>query len=146
MSDATDQLARSRQAILQQIHRRERRHDPHETGPGADYGAEHAMAPPRGAGWLAKAKYMLGTWWRYHPAHMAVDVATPILRGYARHKPVQVLGFSALAGFALVFAKPWRLLSLTTILVAVLKSSHLPGLLMSALSAADFERDQERPP
>jgi hypothetical protein len=45
------------------------------------------------------------------------------------------------AGAVLMLARPWRLISVTTLVVAVLKSSQLSSLLMSALSAADFGRD-----
>ena len=76
---------------------------------------------------------------------MAVDLATPLMRSYARRKPVQLLGISLAAGAALTFARPWRLISLTTLLVAVLKSSQLSNVFMAAMSAADYRKDQERP-
>jgi hypothetical protein len=146
MSDASDKLSQSRRAILEYVHRRERHHDPHEEAQSPEWPRERPEEPPpRSGGWLGRVQHALRTWWRYHPAHMAVEVATPVLSAYARQKPAQVLGFAALAGAALVFARPWRLISLTTLLVAVLKSSHLPGVLLSALSAADFEKDHRRP-
>jgi hypothetical protein len=76
---------------------------------------------------------------------MAVEIATPLMQAYARRKPVQLLAISLAAGAALTFARPWRLISLTTLVVALLKSSHLPSVLLSALSAADFERDHRGP-
>lgn len=149
MTDARARLLQSRQAILEQIARRERRHDPRETPPRADTGAawsgEEMPRPPRSGGWWARAKYAADTWWRHHPAHMAAEVAGPLLASYGRSNPAKFLGFAALGGAALMFAKPWRLISLTTIAVAILKSTHLPSVLMSAMSAADFERDHDGP-
>jgi hypothetical protein len=151
MSDASDKLARSRQAILEHIARRQRRHDPREEPPlGADadpYAAfvDDGDAPAAGGGWFGHFSHAVRTWWRYHPAHMAVDLATPLMRGYARRKPLQLLAISAAAGAALTFTRPWRLISLTTLIVALLKSSQLSHLLMAAMSAADYRKDHDRP-
>jgi hypothetical protein len=150
MSDATDKLARSRQAILEHVARRERRHDPRQetaqgfADPGSAHYDEEDVADP-GEGWFGHMKHAVRTWWRYHPAHMAVDLASPLMRNYARQKPLQLLGISLAAGAALTFARPWKLISLGTILVAVLKSSQLSHLLMAAMSAADYRKDHNRP-
>ena len=151
MSDASAKLARSRQAIIEHIARKQRRHDPREeTAQGfAPYDDElpypQMEPPPKGGGWFGHMGHAVRTWWRYHPAHMAVELATPMMRGYARRKPVQLLAIAAAAGAALTFARPWRLISLTTLLVAVLKSSQLSSLFMAAMSAADYEKDNNRP-
>lgn len=150
MSEASERLSRSRQAILEHIARRERRHDPREEGPrgsAGDWTRDEAAPPPRGGGWgwLHRARHAAGVWWRHHPAHMAVEVASPLLASYGRRKPVQLLAIAALAGATLMFARPWRLISLTTLLVAVVKATNLPSVLMSAMSAADYERDAEGP-
>jgi hypothetical protein len=147
-SEAASRLARSRLAIVDHMHRRERRHDPrddrahpHEFDPAFD------AEPPRppGAGWMGRVQHAVRMWWRYHPAHMAVDVAAPVLRTYARRNPVQLLAISAGIGAAFVFLRPWRLISITGLLVAVVKSSQLSNVVLSALSAADFERDNNQP-
>ncbi|HVZ42467.1 MAG TPA: hypothetical protein VHA82_01555 [Ramlibacter sp.] len=149
MLEASQRLAQSRRVLMEQMARRERRHDPRETPPRAEFAGEHfdsrARAPARGAGWIARARHAASVWWRHHPAHMAVEVATPLLAAYGRRKPAQLVGLCALAGAALMFARPWRLVSLTTVAFALLKSTHLPGIVMSALSAADFERDHAGP-
>jgi hypothetical protein len=149
MSDASEKLARSRQAILEHIARRQRRHDPREeiaSGFADEYGfpPEEEPMEPRG-GWFGHLAHAVRTWWRYHPAHMAADLASPVMRSYARRKPVQLLAIAAAAGAALTFARPWRLISLTTLIVALLKSSQLSHLLMAAMSAADFRKDGQRP-
>lgn len=149
MSEASDKLARSRQAIVEHIARRQRRHDPREEPPEGYDDPLAAFAPDEepyegGGGWFGRIQHAVRTWWRYHPAHMAVELATPVMRNYARRKPVQLLAISA-AGAALTFARPWRLISVTTLVVAVLKSSQLSHLLMAAMSAADYRKDAERP-
>jgi hypothetical protein len=147
-SDAAEKLERNRRAILDYVARRQRRHDPHEEdarGLGEDEGYAYEDMPDPGAGWFGRIKHAVGTWWRYHPAHMAVELTTPLMRGYARRKPGQLLAISLAAGAALTFVRPWRLISLTTLLVALLKSSQLSSLLMAAMSAADFRKDHERP-
>jgi hypothetical protein len=153
MSDASDKLARSRRAIIEHIARRQRKHDPRELPPGFDEQDEagYAFAPEDeepytgGGGWFGRLQHAVRTWWRYHPAHMAVELTTPLMRGYARRKPMQLLAISAGVGAALTFARPWRLISVTTLVVALLKSSQLSHLLMAAMSAADYRKDSERP-
>ena len=150
MSEASDKLARSRQAILEHIARRQRKYDPREETRDAYDDANAAFAPDDepyegGAGWFGRIQHAVRTWWRYHPAHMAVELATPLMRGYARRKPAQLLAISAAAGAALTLARPWRLISLTTLVVALLKSSQLSHLLMAAMSAADYRKDNDRP-
>ncbi len=153
MSPASDKLARNRAAILEQIARRQRRHDPREAaGEGEPYqfSADATQAPGAddfdpGEGWFGHMKHAVRTWWRYHPAQMAVEVATPMLRSYARRKPAQLIGISLAAGAALTFARPWRLISLTTLAIAIVKSTDLPRLLMASMAAADFSKDANRP-
>jgi hypothetical protein len=150
VSEASEKLARNRQAILEHIARRQRKHDPREetaqgfAGPGA-YPDQDEDPQDAGSGWFGHLRHAVQTWWRYHPAHMAVDLATPLMRSYARRKPMQLLGISLATGAALTFARPWKLISIGTLLVAVLKSSQLSHLFMAAMSASDYRRDQDRP-
>jgi Flp pilus assembly protein TadB len=147
MSDSANKLAKSRLAIVEHIHRRERRHDPRrdEAHAGEPPPLDDEPPPPRGAGWLGRVKHAVRMWWRYHPAHMAVDVAAPLMQSYARQHPVQLLAISAGIGAAAIFLRPWKLVSLTTLVVAIVKSSQLSSVVLSALSAADFEHDNQRP-
>ena len=151
MSDAKLRLAQSRKAILEHIARRERRHDPRENGPFermADDGRPRREEPyggARGGGWFERARHAAGVWWRHHPGHMAVEVVSPLLASYARRNPAKFLGIAAVLGAGLMFARPWKLISVTTLLVGIVKASNLPGFLMSALSAADFEKDHQGP-
>lgn len=144
MSDAGDRLARTRLAIIAQVQRRERRpgrepvRDPQAGSPPGDPETEYEDS---GEGVFGHFRRALGTWWRHHPAHMGVELATPLLAAYARRKPLQFLGIAAAVGAAVVVLRPWRLISATGIAVALVKSSQLSGLIMSALSAADFQKD-----
>jgi hypothetical protein len=149
MSDAADRLARSRLAIIEQIQPREHRHPrggsddrrrEHEPGGGEAQEGDYGSGPP---GWFARIRSAARTWWHDHPAHMGLELATPALSAYARKKPLQFLGIAAAVGAMVVIARPWRLISITGLLVAIVKSSQLSGVLMSALSAADCEKDHE---
>jgi hypothetical protein len=152
MSDAGDRLARTRLAIIEQVQRRERRpggRDERKREREHARAQREAGAPEReyedtGEGWFGHIKHALGTWWRHHPAHMGVELATPLLASYARRKPLQFLGIAAAAGAVIMVVRPWRLVSATGIVVALLKSTQLSSLLMSAMSAADFQKD-DRP-
>lgn len=150
MSDAADKLARTRLAIIDHIQRRERRGDSaetrreqeHEPGQQAGEQPEHGSGP---GGWFASLKHAAGAWWRHHPAHLGLELATPALSSYASSKPAQFLGIAAALGAVIVVARPWRLISVTGLVVAVLKSSQLSSLVMSAMSAADFKKDHDPP-
>ena len=147
MSGASDRLARTRLALIEQAHLRESRH---ERG-----GSERARAQASGdaerdaddagsrggAGWFGGIKRFASSWWRSHPAHLGLELATPLLSSYARKKPLQFLGIAALVGAGVVVARPWRLVSATGVLVALMKSSQLSSLLMSAMSSASFGSD-----
>ena len=166
MSDSSDKLARTRLAIIEHVHRKERKRngqapDPvamrqahpqqqyadeqeahHAEGHASDAPYRSEMPDPDAAGgWASHALHAVRTWWRYHPAHMAVDIATPVLSSYARRKPVQYLGIAAVLGVLFMVARPWKLISVTGLIVALVKSSQMSALLMSALSSSQNPKD-----
>lgn len=158
MSAGSDRLERSRLAILEHLHRKEQRRQGRNDGarPGANASAggpgpadegmweSHRRAHPPGAGgWFETARDVLQDWWKYHPAHMALDIARPALGAYARRKPMQYLGLAALAGAGLFFLRPWKLISVTGIVVALARSPHVAELIMRAMSASENPRDDE---
>jgi len=158
MSDAARRLAQTRLAIIEEIDQREhggerRSRNARENDPAQarDFDRDDrrdrdgSSRRARPSGWFGSASHALRTWWRHHPAHMAVELATPALGAYAEKRPFRLLGIAAVVGAVVVVTRPWRLISVTGLLVAVAKSSQLSGLLMSALSAADFQRDEQRP-
>jgi hypothetical protein len=69
---------------------------------------------------------------------MAIDVAAgvakPVLSKYADEQPIQLLGVAAALGAALVVVRPWRLMSLTGLLLATVKSSDLAPALLSLIT------------
>lgn len=127
MSEAASRLARSRLAIIEAI------------GPAQE-------RPARGepAGLAGRLMDAVGTWWRAHPAHLGLELATPALSEYAARKPWRFLGLAAAGGALIAIIRPWRLLSITGLLMAVLKSPQLSSALLSALRAVD--RPRGRPP
>jgi len=151
MSEGSEKLARSRQAIIEYVARKQRRHDPRESvegrdfPPGDDYEFEDGESMPAGGGWFTHLARAVRVWWRYHPAHMVVELASPLMRTYARRKPAQLLGIAFAAGALLTFARPWKLISIGTIVVALLKSSQLSHLVTAAMSAADYPKERGRP-
>lgn len=148
MSDAADRLARTRLAILDQIEHREqwpKRGDSQRRREGEREGGQPQEGEPRGGvgGWFVRIGHAARTWWHYHPVHMGLEIATPALSAYAGRKPLQFLGIAAAVGAVVVIARPWRLISITGLLVAIAKSSQLSTVLLSALSAADYQKDHE---
>ena len=79
-------------------------------------------------------KRAVRAWWQHHPAQLAFDLAQPVLGRYAEEKPLRLLGVAAGVGAAVVLLRPWRLVSLSGLLIATLKSSELSGFLLSLLS------------
>lgn len=88
--------------------------------------------------WRA-ARRATSVWWRSHPACLTVDVVQPMVERYAKANPLKLIGFSAAAGAVLVMAKPWRLISVTGVLAAALKSTQMTSLIASVLSSPPTE-------
>jgi hypothetical protein len=78
--------------------------------------------------WISMARSLADRWWQRHPAHAVGQLARPLLAQYAKKEPAKLMAFAAATGAALVVVKPWRLLSLTAVLAAVLKTSDLADL------------------
>jgi hypothetical protein len=139
MSDATDRLARTRLAIIEQLYRRE--------PVGAEELGYEAPMPPSSAerpwagqgGWLRIFRRATRTWWRNHPAKAGLDLVKPALSNYAARKPIQFLAIAAGAGAVFVVARLWRLIPVTGLAMALIKSSSLSSVVLAALSAADSE-------
>ncbi len=138
MSIAGDKLARTRLAIIEHVHRKENKHERQGDSPS---GEQHEGGGV--GGWLSSAKRAASGWWRTHPANLGLEFATPMLSAYAARKPVQFLGIAVAAGAVIMIARPWRLVSITGLLVALVKSSQLSSVVASALSAADFHKDHQ---
>lgn len=146
-----EKLDRSRLAIVEYLARGEKRREPRRDEPPPEHGDAQHQPHDDGAGgffsrggWAGGMSSAARAWWRHHPAQMAVEMATPALRSYMRRRPFQVLALSAGVGALLVVTRPWRLISLTTLVVAIVKSSQLSGVVMSALADAQGWQEQQR--
>lgn len=96
----------------------------HDTGTG-----ESSASPGRRHNvWSAMARGVVQRWWRRHPAHAAGQLARPLLEHYARTEPVKLMAAAAATGSLLVLVRPWRLLSATAVIAAVLKTSDVADL------------------
>ena len=141
-------LANSRQALVGYMTRSGE--DTATSRAACDPAPDRTLAGGRGNFWKT-IRRTVQAWWRHHPAHTALDVAAgmahPVLNRYAHDKPVQLLGAAAALGAALVVVRPWRLVSITGLLLATVKSSGLTTTLLSLLSAqSELNKPPEGPP
>ena len=134
-------LAISRRALVRQLngsgeaHREARESDDdleyaHHAIPGAPARETSLQQGRQGRGsiWGSVARGVVQRWWRRHPAHAAGQLARPLLEHYARTEPAKLMAVAAATGAVLVLVKPWRLLSLTAVLAAVLKTSDVADI------------------
>ncbi|RIX76677.1 hypothetical protein [Acidovorax cavernicola] len=105
-----------------------------------DSGASPASPGRRHNVWSAMARGVVQRWWRRHPAHAAGQLARPLLEHYARTEPVKLMAAAAATGSLLVLVRPWRLLSATAVIAAVLKTSDVADLVNTLM------QKPERPP
>ncbi|HSW19993.1 MAG TPA: hypothetical protein VLJ86_22430 [Ramlibacter sp.] len=71
-------------------------------------------------------------YWRNHPARLVAELATPAMSAYAQRHPARFLAFAAGAGALIYLARPWRLISVTGLAIAALRSPQLSSALISA--------------
>lgn len=131
-------LAISRRALVRQLNggEEEAHHPLREADDDLEYAhhdsptaAHEAPAQDRGGNvWGSVARSVVQRWWRRHPAHAAGQLARPLLEHYARKEPVKLMAAAAATGAVLVLTKPWRLLSVTAVLAAVLKTSDVADI------------------
>ena len=147
MTAAGDRLARSRLAIIEHVHRKEK--PPRgaalrargEKEDGEPWEAAEAAAASGGGSWFSRIARAAKSYWRHHPARMGVQMATPVLSHFARQKPAAYVGIAAVAGALIMVARPWRLVSVTGVLVALAKSPQLAGVVRSAMSGGSWGDD-----
>jgi hypothetical protein len=146
MSAAADRLARSRLALVEYVHRKETKpgrmqmqRARGESEDGEQWEAAQAAAASGGGGWFSRIRRAAKSYWRHHPARMGVQMATPLLSSFARKNPAAYVGIAAVAGAVVMVARPWRLVSVTGVLVALAKSPQLAGVVMSAMSGSDYD-------
>lgn len=131
-----EKLARSRLAIINQLHggkqpeQRDGGAEPPEEPGTQVVGADESSLRQRLGVMSGTAK----AWWSHHPVQLVINLATPSLQAYMRRKPFLVLGVAAGIGATMVVTRAWRLISLGTVVVALLKTSQFSGAVLSALS------------
>lgn len=137
-----ERLAISRKAIVRHM----QRHD----GPEQFHdGERHELDGPPGSlnsggGKWGAFKRGARAWWHHHPANVALDFAKPVVGEYARNHPFRVLGISASVGAAFVFFKPWRLMSVSGILLAAMKPSDITGFVLSMLTPSPQDVNEQQ--
>ena len=136
-----ERLASSRKAIVRHMNRDAHSHDEQGDDTGAGYDGDGDAGSFEGGTW-GILKHALGAWWHHHPVSMAFGLAKPTLQHYAEEKPLQLLGIAAAAGAATVLIRPWRLVSVGSLLLAAFKSSEISGALLSMLSNASPHSEQ----
>jgi hypothetical protein len=145
MTAASDRLARSRLAIIEHVHRKDVRKNraapPVASEDAEQWEAAKAAAASGRGGWFTRVKRAAKSYWRHHPARLGVQVATPVLARVARKNPAAYLGTAAALGAIVMVARPWRLVSVTGVLMALAKSPQLAGVVMSAMSGSDWDDD-----
>lgn len=83
---------------------------------------------------LAIARNIGERWWRRHPANAVVQLARPVLGCYARQKPAKLIAIAAGTGALLMLTRPWRLLSATALIAAVMKTSDVADMVTSLVN------------
>ena len=132
-------LAASRKALVRQMARDGGRAD--QDAPNGFHGSDNTQthdahpASERSSTWQIFTQALMA-WWQHHPVQVAVDIGRPFLSNYARNKPLHLIGIAAGVGAAAVLIKPWRLVSITGLVVAALKSTKLSTTLLSLLPRA----------
>ncbi|SCK45464.1 hypothetical protein VAR608DRAFT_4439 [Variovorax sp. HW608] len=123
-------LSLSRRALIAQL----------QEGTSADWrDAAPDESPPRqvdghrGHPWSEVASHVVRRWWRRHPANAAGQLARPLLERYAREQPAKLIAAAAATGALVVLIRPWRLLSITAVLAAVLKTSDVADLVTTLM-------------
>ncbi|MBA3593497.1 MAG: hypothetical protein H0W47_06820 [Polaromonas sp.] len=135
---AVERLAASRQAIVRDMNGEDPVSDNADGEESKDVIRESGVNASSGSWGLVKQ--VAASWWRSHPAQLALDVATPMMQGIAERHPVKMLGIAAATGSALVLLRPWRLISVTGVALALLKSTELSGVVQSMLRGGPPDR------
>lgn len=137
MIDSSELSTRERLALSHQAMVRQMSHESAEPAP-----TDEAARPEidASASTLDLGRQVVSAWWHNHPVHLALDLARPVVSSYAEDQPLKLLGISAGLGAAVVLLRPWRLMSLTGVLVAAVKSPQLSAVVRSLLSGAGAAR------
>lgn len=121
-----ERLDNSRQAMVRQMG--------HDTATAVGHGGSDHDIDASASIW-SLVKQTASSWWQAHPASLALDFAEPRMQRFAQQQPLKLLAISAGIGAATVLLRPWRLISLTGLAFAALKSPEVAGLASSLLAS-----------
>lgn len=121
-----ERLDRSRQAIVRQMR--------HDNATPVEHGGSDTEIDASASTW-SLVKQTATSWWHGHPASLALEFAKPRMQRVAQAHPFKLLAISAGMGAAAVLLRPWRLISVTGLVFAALKSSEVTGLASSLLAS-----------
>lgn len=148
--DPRERLALSRKALIAQLGGEDHAPESHAqtmTAPAArpreEGGVKEGMATWMAA-WVPIARNVARRWWRRHPVNAAGKLARPLLEQYARKQPAKLVAAAAAAGALVVLFKPWRLLSITAVVAAALKTSDVADMVTTVMQKnANPRKDHE---
>ncbi len=132
MNQSSSKLEHTRLAILQ--HLQQQQEDRRDSREQLQAKARMAVSPRSGSGRLTGLTDVSRNWWEHHPAHTVLELATPALSVYARRQPLKFLGIAAAAGALFMLARPWKLISLTSVVLALARSSYVTNAISAALA------------
>ena len=92
--------------------------------------------------WMSVARNVGERWWRRHPANAAGQLARPLLERYARREPFKLVAAATAVGALAVLVKPWRLLSVTAVFAALLKTSDVADVVNSLMHNNSPRKDE----
>jgi hypothetical protein len=125
-------LALSRRALVNQLRGGER--PDYEDEPStAGRPLHESESAGHGFAWTSIASNVAARWWRRHPANAVSQLARPLLDRYARKEPAKLIAAAAATGALIVMIKPWRLLSITAVIAAVLKTSDVADVVTTLM-------------
>ncbi|WP_168921172.1 hypothetical protein [Polaromonas vacuolata] len=130
-------LALSRQAMLRYM-----QNGNHDLGRPQSHDSNDAHdayeAPNSGRSHWDILKHTVKVWWHHHPANIAYDMVQPLVKIYAAEHPFKILAVSAGVGAAAVLIKPWRLVSVSALLVSAMRSSNISSVVMTLLTSSIY--------
>jgi hypothetical protein len=86
--------------------------------------------------WIMLGKKLAARWWSNNPMNMALQIADPVLRPYAKRNPAMVVGVAAGAGAVFYVLRPWRLLSVTSVAMLFIRAPKIPTLALHLVQAS----------
>lgn len=89
---------------------------------------------------------IVGSWWRRSRLSSMVELSEPFLENYASRHPGKLIAYGAGTGALLWILKPWKLLSVATVVGLLLKSSAIKGMLADFLSHSRKSPGDNFPP